>query len=66
MERIRALELKKPPSISETLDWARSLVLLNAETLSPELVAATLNLVLKHEADIEKMPEPSSAQIAAP
>jgi MoxR-like ATPase len=54
VERLRAMELKKPPSISETLDWARSLVLLNAETLSPQLVASTLNLLLKHSTDVEK------------
>ena len=52
--KLRALELKKAPSISETLDWAQALVLLNADTLSPELVAQTLNLVLKHEVDVEK------------
>ena len=54
IERVRALDLKKPPSISETLDWAQSLALLNADVLSPELVASTLNMVLKHEGDIEK------------
>lgn len=52
--KIRALDLKKAPSISETLDWAQSLALLNADTLTPELVASTLNLVLKYEGDIEK------------
>jgi len=52
--KIRSLDLKKSPSISETLDWAQSLALLNADQLSPELVAATLNLVLKYEGDIEK------------
>jgi len=52
--KLRALELKKAPSISETLDWAQALVLLNADTLTPELVAQTLNLVLKHETDVEK------------
>jgi MoxR-like ATPase len=52
--KIRKLELKKAPSISETLDWAQSLALLNADTLSPELIAQTLNLVLKHEGDVEK------------
>ncbi|MCY1045772.1 MoxR family ATPase [Corallococcus sp. bb12-1] len=51
---IRALDLKKAPSISETLDWAQSLVLLNAESLTADVVAATLNLVLKYEGDIEK------------
>ncbi len=54
VQKIRSLDLKKAPSIAETLDWAQSLVLLNADTLSPALVASTLNLVLKHEGDIEK------------
>ncbi len=54
ISRIRQLELKKAPSISETLDWAQSLALLNVESLDAKLVAATLNLVLKHEGDIEK------------
>lgn len=51
---LRTLDLKKAPSISETLDWVQSLALLNAQSLSADLVAATLNLVLKHEGDIEK------------
>jgi len=65
VERIRRIELKKPPSISETLDWARSLVLLNAEALSPELVAATLNVLLKHASDVEKV-RTQLGQIATP
>ena len=52
--KLRKMELKKSPSISETLDWAQALVLLNADSLSAELVASTLNLVLKHESDVEK------------
>jgi hypothetical protein len=48
------LDLKKPPSITETLDWAKALALLNADVLSSEILSATLNVVLKHEADIEK------------
>ncbi|MFL5319727.1 MAG: AAA family ATPase [Myxococcaceae bacterium] len=52
--KLRQLELKKPPSITETLDWAKALALLNADALSSELLAATLNVVLKHEGDIEK------------
>ncbi len=52
--KLRAMELKKAPSISETLDWAQALVLLNAENLSAEVIASTLNLVLKHEVDVEK------------
>ncbi|HEY8208776.1 MAG TPA: MoxR family ATPase [Myxococcaceae bacterium] len=54
INKIRSLDLKKAPSISETLDWAQSLALLNADQLSPDLVASTLNLVLKYEGDIEK------------
>jgi MoxR-like ATPase len=52
--RLRALELKKAPSISETLDWAQALALLNADSLTPELLSQTLNLVLKHETDVDK------------
>jgi MoxR-like ATPase len=61
--KLRTLELKKPPSISETLDWAQSLVLLNADVLTPELVAATLNIVLKYETDVERA-RPQAAQLA--
>jgi MoxR-like ATPase len=63
LQRLRALDLKKPPSISEALDWAQSLALLNAETLTPDLVAATLNAVLKHEGDVERA-RARAAQIA--
>jgi len=52
--KLRKMDLKKSPSIAETIDWAQALALLNAESLSAELVAQTLNLVLKHESDVEK------------
>jgi MoxR-like ATPase len=55
VSRLRSLELKKWPSISETLDWAKCLTLLNADTLSHEFIAQTLNVVLKHESDLEKV-----------
>lgn len=51
---VRQLELKKPPSIAETVDWARALVVLNAATLDPALVTDTLNVLLKYESDIAK------------
>jgi MoxR-like ATPase len=54
MQRLRGLDLKKVPSISETLDWTRALVLLNADTLEDEVVTETLSVVLKYEADIRK------------
>ncbi len=53
--KIRALELRKAPSISESLDWVRSLVILNADRLDPALVEATLTLVVKYERDLERV-----------
>jgi len=50
---LRELDLKKSPSVSETLDWARALVVLAAEDLGDQLVRDTLNLLLKYEGDIE-------------
>ena len=54
MNRIRALDLKKTPSISETLDWARALLALNADELEDQIVSETLNVILKYEGDVEK------------
>ena len=55
VQKIRALELRKAPSISESLDWARALVLLNADRLDAALVESTLTLVVKHERDLERV-----------
>ena len=52
VQSLRDLELRKVPSISETVDWARALVLLHAEALAPDVVRETLNLLLKFEQDI--------------
>jgi MoxR-like ATPase len=54
MQRLRKLDLKKTPSISETLDWARALLALNTSTLNEDLVKDTLNVILKYEGDIKK------------
>ncbi len=50
---LREEDLKKLPSISETIDWARVLMLLHAESLDVEMVRNTLNVLLKHEQDFE-------------
>lgn len=50
---LRELDLKKSPAISETIDWARSLLLLHATELDEELLHSTLNVLLKFEDDIE-------------
>ena len=52
--KLRKLGLRKLPSIAESIDWARALVLLNAEKLEPDLVSSTLSLVLKYEGDVRK------------
>jgi MoxR-like ATPase len=52
VQSLRDIELRKIPSISETVDWARALVLLHADALSPDLVRETLNVLLKFEQDI--------------
>jgi MoxR-like ATPase len=54
MNRIRELDLKKTPSISETLDWARALLALNADELEDQIVGDTLNVILKYEGDVQK------------
>jgi MoxR-like ATPase len=54
VQRVRKLDLKKTPSISETLDWARALMVLNADELSVDLVNDTMNVILKHQGDIAK------------
>jgi MoxR-like ATPase len=53
INNLRKLDLKKKPCISETLDWARSLIALQVDELSKEVVLDTLNVVLKHRADVE-------------
>jgi MoxR-like ATPase len=51
---IRSLELKKHPSVSETLDWARTLVLLGIESIDAEQAKETLHILLKYQSDITK------------
>ncbi|MAD18138.1 MAG: ATPase [Alteromonadaceae bacterium] len=51
--KLRDMPLKKSPAVSETIDWARALLLLNVEELDPHWVKETLNLLLKFQDDIE-------------
>ncbi len=55
VQKIRGMELRKPPSVSESLDWARSLVILNARELDPALVESTLTMLVKYEKDLERV-----------
>src|SRR5690606_30050577 len=51
VQSVRTADLRKTPSVSETIDWARALVLLGARALEPALVRDTLGVLLKHAED---------------
>ena len=53
VQKLREMDLKKPPAVSETIDWARTVVLLNIDVLDSDFVKNTLNVLLKFKSDIE-------------
>jgi MoxR-like ATPase len=55
IQELRDMDLKKVPAISETIDWARTLILLHSESLDADLVRQTLNVILKFQEDIESI-----------
>jgi MoxR-like ATPase len=64
VQQLRTLDLKKLPSVSETIDWARTLLLLHVRELDVALVRETLNVLLKYEADIDTA-DPRLAELLA-
>lgn len=62
MQAVRQLDLKKPPAVSETIDWARAIVLLNMKVLDADFVRNTLNVLLKFKSDIDNV-EPEVTRI---
>jgi len=54
VQSLRHMDLKKAPSVAETIDWAKALVMLNADTLDQETLENTLTVLLKHEADAQR------------
>ena len=54
VQSLRGLDLKKNPSVSETIDWAKALVMLNADNLDKSTLETTLTVLLKHESDVQK------------
>lgn len=54
VQGLRGLDLKKSPSVAETVDWARALVMLNADNLDRDTLENTLTVLLKHESDVQK------------
>jgi MoxR-like ATPase len=55
VQAVRQLDLKKPPAVSETIDWARAIVLLNMQVLDADFVRNTLNVLLKFKSDIDNV-----------
>lgn len=65
VQQLRTQDLKKLPAVSETIDWARTLLLLHADNLDTELVRNTLNMLLKFEDDIDNMDSEIPKMVAA-
>ncbi len=55
VQALRELDLKKPPAVSETIDWAHTLLLLNIDKLDEDFVRTTLNVLLKFKSDIDNV-----------
>ncbi|MGH2923074.1 MAG: AAA family ATPase, partial [Solirubrobacterales bacterium] len=57
VQMVRALDLKKPPSIAESIDWARTLLLIGAEDIDRETFESTISIIVKHRSDIDLVAE---------
>jgi MoxR-like ATPase len=63
---VRALDLKKPPSIAETIDWARTLLLMGAEDIDRETFEQSMSIIVKHRTDIDLVAERVGMKLSAP
>jgi MoxR-like ATPase len=61
---VRELDLKKPPSIAESIDWARALLLLGADDIDADLFEQTMSVIVKHRTDIDLVAERVGARLA--
>jgi MoxR-like ATPase len=57
VRQVRELDLKKPPSIAESIDWARSLLLLGAEDIDADVFRETMSIIVKHRTDLDTVAE---------
>jgi MoxR-like ATPase len=62
---VRELDLKKPPSIAESIDWARALLLMGAEDITAEVFRSTLSIIVKHRTDLDVVAERVGVKLAA-
>jgi MoxR-like ATPase len=63
---IRELDLKKPPSIAESIDWARALLLLGADDIDGQVFADTMSIIVKHRTDLDVVAERVGMKLARP
>jgi MoxR-like ATPase len=63
---VRELDLKKPPSIAESIDWARALLLLGAEDIDTQTFNETMSVIVKHRADMDVVAERVGLKLSAP
>jgi MoxR-like ATPase len=61
---VRGLDLKKPPSIAESIDWARALLLLGAEDVDAEVLRQTMSIIVKHRTDLDLVAERVGVKLA--
>ena len=66
IEMVRALDLKKPPSIAESIDWARTLLLMGAEDIDRETFTQSMSIIVKHRTDIALVAERVGMKLSAP
>ena len=64
IEMVRALDLKKPPSIAESIDWARTLLLMGAEDIDRETFKQSMSIIVKHRTDIDLVAERVGMKLA--
>jgi MoxR-like ATPase len=62
---VRELDLKKPPSIAESIDWARALLLLGAQDIDPETFRNTMSIIVKHRTDLDTVAERVGVRLGA-
>jgi MoxR-like ATPase len=65
IHQVRELDLKKPPSIAESIDWARALLLLGADDISPDVFRETMSIIVKHRTDLDTVAERVGVRLAA-
>ena len=63
---VRQLDLKKPPSIAESIDWARALLLLGADDIDRDTFTQTMSIIVKHRTDIDLVAERVGVRLGSP